>query len=249
MVEINWTALVILLIGLFALAGYYKGWWKEAITTVFLTFLVLLSQVPALAQIFINTLNVIISLMWRTLSALSLDLANVLETSLGLDTNGGAPQLNASDGHTWIVILIVFLSLAILIGRYSLPGWTRPTLPYEGYVATRQAALYGALLGGINGWLIISLMRVYLTGSTLPGGSSATAASADNVIVQATDVPLTSIADSFLPWFFAGLAILVFFAAVNNRVAYVKDKEGFRKIDYKQPLGYTRQDITLAKDK
>lgn len=249
MVEINWTALVILLIGLFALAGYYKGWWKEAITTVFLTFLVLLSQVPTLAQIFINTLNFIISLIWRALSALSLDLVSALETSLGLDINGETPQLDAGDGHTWIIILIIFLSLAILIGRHSLPGWSRPTYPYEGYVATQQAAMYGALLGGINGWLIISLVRVYLTGSTLPGGSSGIATSTDSVIVQATDVPLTSIADSFLPWLFAGLAILVLIAAVNNRVVYVKDKEGYRKIDYKPPLGYTKQDITLAKDK
>ena len=44
MVEVNWTLLTYLFIALFALGGYFKGWWKEAIVTVFLTVLVLLLQ-------------------------------------------------------------------------------------------------------------------------------------------------------------------------------------------------------------
>ncbi len=249
MVEINWTVIVVLLILLFALMGYFKGWWKEAITTAFLTCLVLLSQTPMLAQFFIDAINFVIALLWRLLSSSSLiNFRDSLALSLGLET-GVTPQLDAGDGYTWIVILILFLALAILIGRYSLPGWSRSEMPYHGYIVTPRGAAWGGLLGALNGWLIISLIRVYLDGSKLPGGgTSAAALTPGGVAVRATDVPLSGIEDSFLPWFFGGLAIFILITAFNTRVAFLKDKDGFRKVEVKPPLGYVRQKITPKTD-
>ena len=47
--EINFTVLTYFAIGLFALNGLFRGWWKEAISTFFLILLVFLLQQPGVA--------------------------------------------------------------------------------------------------------------------------------------------------------------------------------------------------------
>ncbi len=72
MMGINWTVLALLVIGLFALAGFFKGWWKEAITTIFLGILAFFLQVPDVAQLFIDLTNLVIFTIWKILPSFML---------------------------------------------------------------------------------------------------------------------------------------------------------------------------------
>lgn len=247
MAEVNWTIITFLLIGLFALAGFYKGWWKEGITAIFLTFLVFLWLFPNVAWAFIEAINIVIAFIWGLFSEVyRIFFADVLEASLGVETGNGPPRIDAGDPQTWIIMLIIFLGLAIVVSRWSLPSYGRLSLPYYGYPVTCSGRFFGSILGAINGFLIISLVRAYLNGSNLPGvASDQTAAStAGDVVIQAVEVPRTTILDSYLPWFFIALGIFILILAVRSRVV-IESEKGFRKVDYRAPLGYRKIDVVV----
>jgi hypothetical protein len=255
--EINWTVLTYLVIGLFALSGFFRGWWKEAITTIFLAFLVTLLQIPDVAQVFIDLINLIFATVMRLLpDSLNIILEDVLETTLGIRTVDGTIQVDASDGGTWLTILLLFIGAAILISRFSMPNWDKQKMPYNKYSVTWTGSVLGGLVGGLNGLLIISLITKYLDGYNLPGGGEPVteiamigSRTADTVSpsasLQAVQVPTFTILDSFLPWIFVAIGLVVFLSAIKNRVGILKDKEGFRKVEYKAPVGYEKIEITV----
>jgi hypothetical protein len=250
MAAINWTVIVWLIIGLFALAGFFAGWWKEAVVTIFLVFLVFLLQVPGLANLFIRAINSLFTLIWDLLPD---PITNFLELSLGIGQAGQPPHLEAGSPQTWIILLIIFVALAILIGRLSLNGSVRAGGSYTAYALTLGGQFFGALLGALNGWLIISLVRAYLDGSNLPGSTDiatalanrSAALSANGVAVQSVDVPAATIMDGILPWLLVGLALAVFVVALKTRVSPFKaDKEGYMKTEWKSPTGYRQVAMT-----
>lgn len=231
--EINWTVLTYFVIGLFALSGFFKGWWKEAVTTVFLAVLVFLLQNPDLAQRVIDTLNSILVTIW-----------SFIPDSL-LPAVGGVAQANASDASTWLIILILVIAAAIIFSRTTLPGGI--IQPGMRYAPTPTGSVLGGLLGGLNGFLIINLVREYLDGRSLPGGllteiapaggGGSVGIASSGVAIRAVEVPSFTILDSFLPWIIIGGGLLIFLAVLRNRVG-LHSNRGFRKIDYKVPYGY-----------
>lgn len=239
MLEINWTPLVFLFIAIFALAGLYKGWWKEAITTIFLTILVFLLQLPPVAEGLVNFINFIIVFFWNLLPvSWQATLGDFLEAALSLDLGGGPPLLDAGASQTWIIILIIFIAAAKLVGRYRMRSSGSLSFPYFGYVVTRRASILGGILGGLNGLLIVNLIQSYLDGRRLPGGENATPRVAQEVLLQAVEVPSVSITDGFFPWFLMGLGLVAVLVAIRSRLQLVRDKkEGYRKIDLKTPIG------------
>jgi len=247
MLGVNWTVLAVLVIGLFALTGFLRGWWKEAVMTVFLAVLVFLWLMPNVARLFIDVLNLVIGLVWKVLPQFMLDfLTSLFGGSPSVTSGQSTPQIDPSNGQTWLIMLIVFIGLAILLSRAGLPNWARQANAYRGYLVTWTSRFLGAVLGILNGWLIISLVRIYLTESNLPGQAQSAAgvmaAPANSLAVQAVNVPTASILDSFLPWLFAGIGLLVLFAAFNSRVG-IREQQGFRRIEYKSPLGYEKSKI------
>lgn len=246
MLEINWTPLVYLFIGIFALAGLYKGWWKEAITTIFLIILVFLLQLPPIAQGLINFINFIIFLLWSLLPTVwQATVADFLEAALSVDLGNGPPHIDGSAPQTWIIILIIFIAAAKLVSRSRMPGSGRAADSFIGYVVTWRASLLGGLLGGLNGWLIVNLVRAYLNGRNLPGGEDAIARIPRDVLVQIVELPSTSVTDGFFPWFFIGLSIVSFLVAFRSRVVIIKDKkDGYRQIAYNPPIGHTKYKVT-----
>ena len=76
-------------------------------------------------------------------------------------------------------------------------------------------------------------------------GRVATSAAATGATLQAVAVPNFALTDSFVPWIFVVLGLLVLVAAVSNRVAVRKDKEGYIKVDTTKPLGYDKVEVTV----
>ena len=241
MAEVNWIVLAYLIIGLFALSGFYRGWWKEAITTIFLTLLVLLLQVPLIALLVINFLNFILATIWPLLPDFIVDF---LQTVVGIQSGLNPPQIEAGSAQTWLIILLLFIGVAILISRFALPASGQVYSSYSGYIVTYGGSIFGAVLGALNGWLIISLAQTYLEGVNLPGdGQVRTAVSSDRALIQAVNVPTATILDSFLPFLFVTIGLIVFFVALRSRIGIYQEK-GFRRIIYKSPLGYRKINIS-----
>ena len=156
---VNWTTLSLFVIGFFVLIGFFRGWWKEAITTAFLTVLVLLLAYPSLAESLIGGINKIIELVWGWIPG-SLQESLVQLFSI----KSVPPQLDAGSSTTWMVILICMLAISIIIGRFSLSG--------SGYQVRPLGSIFGGLLGGLNGFILMGLVTAYLQGTSLPGGGS-----------------------------------------------------------------------------
>lgn len=245
--EINWTILAYIIVGLFALSGFFKGWWKEAVTTWFLAFLVFLLYFPPLAQLVIDLINFIFATIARLLpDTLRGQVQNFLEATLGIETVDGAIQLDAGNGGTWLVILLLFIGLALFISRSALPSDFRMGLR-QVYRPTFLASLLGAAIGALNGFIIISLITAYLNGTNLPGVSAAArqAAPPAERTLEAVAVPSFLITESFLPWILIVIGLAVFVLALTNRVAITRDREGYVKVDYRRPLGYDQRDVTV----
>ncbi len=254
--EINWVVLTYGFIALFALSGFFKGWWKEAIITCFLAVLVLFLLIPDFAQTFIDLLNFIFATIAGFLpDSVNTSISNFLETYLGVETINGAIQLDATNGGTWIVFLLLFLGAAIFIGRSGLPSWHRQNFPYSDYTVTPGGGLSGGLIGALNGLLIVSLVSQYLSGHNLPQSSSlameiaginaqTVGAASSNMSLQAAEMPNFTILDSYLPWMLVGFSVLLILAVMKSRINILKDKkEGYRKVEYKAPLGYVKTEL------
>lgn len=252
--EINWTFLTYLVVGLFALSGFLRGWWKEAITTLFLAILVFFLRVPGVAEALINLVNGVLEFIWNLLpESARLFITDLLDRALGISTTSGVIQADPTSGQTWLILLILFLVIASLIGWATLPN--RVAKP-KGivYVTTPIGSILGGLIGGFNGLLVVSLVREYLDGRNLPGGgttlpSEITAAggatagvASSGVTLQATQLPSFTILDSFLPWIVIFVGVLFILAVFRNRVSITTDKNKFRKVEYKAPFGYKRYD-------
>ena len=253
MVEVNWTLLSFIFVVIFALVGFMKGWWKEAITTVFLGFLVFLLRVPDIAVGFTSSINWVLDKIWGILPAsLAAAIVNFLETSLNLNIPEGGPQLDPTNPNTWLAILLIFVGLAILISRFSL---RRDLSRGQGgfYAPTAIGSLLGGLLGAFNGFLIINLIREYLDGRALPGGvatasvgeltlpgTSSFGASAANLSIQATDLPSITILDTAIPW----VVILVSLGLLVMVLITRLSRDGLNiKTGKKIPYGYNKYEV------
>jgi hypothetical protein len=238
--QINWVVVTYWVIGFFAVAGFFRGWWKEAITALFLGILVLFLQQPTWAQAFIDLLNNFLVTLWGVIpDSLKPIITHGLETLFSINTGGGPLQADPSAPGTWLTILALAIALSILIGRLAL-----------GYPPTLRGSLLGLLLGGLNGFIALSLVREYLDGRSLPGsvppspaeislaGGSSFGPAATDLSIQATNLPSFTILDSLIPWIVVLLGLLFGFSALKTRLGMATNSEGMKKVDYKVPPFY-----------
>ncbi|MEW5956313.1 MAG: hypothetical protein AB1801_01220 [Chloroflexota bacterium] len=231
--QIDWTLLTYLIVGIFVLSGFSSGWWKEAIIAFFLGALVFLLQNPTLAQAAIDIINSLLALVPDSL-------VNFFENALGVTLN---LQIDASASGTWLMILLLGVLMTTQIGRSGLPN----------YALTPIGRLLGALLGGVNGFIILNLVREYLDGRSLPGGSETAGAAgagmtlagessfgpaASTLSIQATNLPHFTILDSVVPWIIIGAGFLIFLAALTGSYFIESNKENMKKIARRTPFGY-----------
>lgn len=235
--QIDWQVVSCIFIGFFAIAGFSRGWWKEGLTTFFFTILVLFLQQPTLAQRFIDLINSLIELIWNLIPIQIWELFFDISDGLISTTGSTVPPIQAEAGSpgTWIIILISAVALSIFLGRI----WLRNA-------PTTQGSLLGFLLGGVNGFIALNLVREYLDGRALPGnvsppstivvaGNTAFGQAASSVTVQAANLPSFTILDSNIPWFIIGIGALIAFAVLRTRFAILTGPQGVgRKISYQQ---------------
>jgi hypothetical protein len=236
--QIDWMFLTYLVAGFTTVLGFLRGWWKEAITTFILAVLLILLQQPDWAGAIINLINSLIVQVWQFLPDLPL---------LALPSQPF--QIDPTGGGTWVIILILLLGVSALISRATLPAFTK-RVPGQYYSVGLIGRVLGLALGGLNGFLILGLVREYLDGRALPGraapadtagitivSSSAFGPAANNVSIQAVNMPNFTVLDSYIPWFIIGIGLLIFFAAIKSRVKIESSPAG-KRIVYSPPFGH-----------
>jgi hypothetical protein len=235
--EVNWTVITYIVIGYFAFAGFSRGWWKEAITTVILVILLLFLQNPTWAETLIDIVNQIIAIIWSFLPSTIRPAVNEgLTIAFAAEGLTATPQIDPSDPETWLVILALLVGAAILIGRLSFAN--QPLF---------LGRVLGAVIGGFNGVLILSLVREYLDGRALPGQVASTSElqlvsgstfgpPASSVSIQATDLPDLTILDSILPWIAIGLGVVFLFFLITTRFRIATSADGRRLQAVPPPL-------------
>lgn len=249
MQEVNWTVLTYFVIGIFALNGLYKGWWREALTTVALAFLVFLLGNPDWAEWLINIINSILATIWGWLPNSVVNIIqDILQNGLGIQTGGGSPQIDPGNGGNWLMIMLFFILLAAIVARLTLPGHVGRSTKYT-YVASPMGNFLGIIIGGLNGWLVINLVKEYLNGSNLPGGpptevsmSGNAAMASPGVSFRAAEVPTFTLMDGIMPWIVVGLGVLFLLFILYNRWVFSYNK-GFVKLNSRDPMGYVRREF------
>ena len=235
MPEVNISLLTYIIVIIFAISGFYRGWWKEAITTIVLSFLIFLLQSPELAQSLIEIYNSFVAWFWDIVPD---SLKGFFSSFFGIEASGAALQADANSATTWLVILILLLLGVMILNRFLLPGAARQGAVYT---ATPMGSILGALLGGLNGFIIANLILEYLLGGALPGEETPTeiaVSGGQNVVVASgIDYPAFSILEGYLPWIIMGLGFLLLVAVLRNRVG-IHNRNGYRRIDYRVPYGY-----------
>ena len=233
--QINWIIITYFVVGVFALAGLSRGWWKEALTTIFIAVLLFFLQQPELARAFVEAINSFFLTIWSIIPlTIQPTITDLLQSLFAIDTGGGPLQFEPSAPGTWVTILALTLTASILIGR----AWL--AIP-----PTRQGGLFGLVIGGMNGYLVLGLLREYLDGRALPGneapqseivlaGDSGFGAASSSVSIQAIDLPSFTIMDSVIPWVIIGVALLFLFSVLRTRLEIETNVQGMKRLNYRK---------------
>jgi hypothetical protein len=201
-----------MVIGIFGLAGFMRGWWKEAITTGLLVFLLAMLKYPDLAAAVVDLLNQ------------GLDLLSQLLIKTGLLQQSIA-HIDPANSQFYIFTLIFFIIISYFIGR-SAAGTLNITV---------GGRMFGAILGLLNGFIILSLFREYILQRYLPntGVTASAAATATTATMTVSNVPSQTVMDGAGIWILIIGGVLLFFFAISSRISYTSGK-----VKTRAPIGY-----------
>ena len=237
-VVINWPVIACFTIGFFSISGLFRGWWKEAVTTIVLGFFIFLLLNPDWAETFIELINQLIAMVWRIIPDSIISAFNdALDTLFGISLGTGPIQFDASSAQTWLIIAGVSVGLTILVGRAALEE--TPSI---------LGRLIGVIVGAVNGFLIIGLVREYLDGRALPGNAAPVSEipvitgntygpAATQLAVGITGLPVNTILDSVVPWVVVGIGLLFLFSILKSRIGVARSEDG-TKLRSKTPPFY-----------
>jgi hypothetical protein len=196
----------------------------------------------------VDVINQILAFIWGILpESIQATLSSFLETIFGVETNGGPLQVDPGSPDNWLMYLLLFLVVTFFVTRFMLPHGYRGGQGVS-YEVTPIGAILGALLGGLNGFIILNLVQEYLYARNLPGGSPPTevafaeagagvARASSGLAIRAASVPAFTLFDGVLPWVLIILGGILFFSLFRTRLG-LHSKGGFRKVVYKVPYGY-----------
>lgn len=192
--EIEYSELMILVLAIFGFVGIMRGWYKEGITSLAVVVLALLVWQPSIAEQIIGVVNQIIKLVVKfTKGGFSLDPEDFASQSVDTD------WLLDPDGYQlYIVVMVVILIASYLIGDATFKDKLTPL-----------GRLVGGILGLCNGYVILALVREYLT-NHLRSNYSAQAVTGE-MSMQLAEVPTDS--------FFAGYGIIFIFVILIGVIA------------------------------
>jgi len=209
-ITVDYAVLMWMAIILFGMVGFFRGWWKEGLTTGFLTLLVMFLKFPGLAELVVNTINKILKLLYIIVVAHSLDIERIAEVAREITEM--PIRIDPGDYRVYIVGMIGVLIASYLVGKIGINKQViGPNL---------LGALLGAIFGLLNGFTVVSLVREYTVGRYLPGvtaEAAAEAAAITDITLTVGELPTPSVAEGWVPWLIVAIGLLVLFAVFATR--------------------------------
>lgn len=202
-INIDFEVFFYMVVGLFGLVGFMRGWWKEAITTGLLVFLLLLLERPDLAVIIIDGINGLLEWVRGT---------DVFSATGAVDP---PPDIDPSTSQFYIVTLIVLIVVSYFLGRAGIGDTT----------ISSGGRLFGGILGLTNGFIALSLTREYIVRRFLPdSGISAATALPTEITFTVSNIPRTTITEGTTAWVVIIAGAIVLFGALGTRYKLNKGK-------------------------
>ncbi len=211
-INVDYMAIVYMVMGLFALVGFFRGWLKEGITTFFLGLLTIILTNPELAGVVFNFINGLVKLLWVVLEAKSLDVSALSAAADVVDP----PRLDPENQQLYIIALIVLVAASYMTGRFTIADPLSPI-----------SRLVGGILGLFNGFLVISLVREYLMGFFLQPEPKLISAQdiPQQISIQITGMPQQSLLIGYFPMVMIGLigvvVLIIMFQYITKLAACV----------------------------
>ncbi len=208
--QIDYTLVTYIVIGIFALVGFMRGWWKEAVTTGLLTLLILVVKRPELAATVFDFIDKLVMTIWQALQ-------RVRETSDLVASALPAEEPPVIDAKRQSVYIIILIAAVIASYFFSKIGLTQ--------TMSAGARLIGALLGAYNGYIVLNLLDWFMRGR-LPSVEEVTAAGVpppSEVTLTVTNLPTTRTLeqDGVVLLLLAG-GFLVFLLALVTSIGFVR---------------------------
>jgi hypothetical protein len=216
---LDWETLTIIVVALFALSGFLRGWWREGVTTIFLILLTIFLTSPELAGSIIEFINGIIETAWGILVGL-FEALGIVEPTVAA-TSTPPIVINPDDRTGFVIILIIMVLLSYFTSKITLGGRT----------VTVGGRIFGGILGAINGFLVINLVKEYIVGRFFPEtGLTAQTAAPDQLSIAVTGVPPESVFTDTSQLLVIGIGVVILMLLLANRLT--------RKGKGRDPWGY-----------
>jgi hypothetical protein len=207
-ISINYETLMIIVVALFALSGFLRGWWREGITTIFLILLTIFLTQPELAESIIEIVNGLIETVWNILSNL-FETLGLVQATVGAAATTSPIVLDPNDRPLFIIILIVMVLLSYFTSKITLGGKT----------ITTGGRIFGGIVGAINGFLAVNLVKEYIVGRFFPTtGLSAQSAAPSQLSLAITDVPPESVFTDTSQLLVIGIGVVILALLLANRL-------------------------------
>jgi hypothetical protein len=166
----------------------------------------------------IEFINGIIETAWGILVGL-FEALGIVEPTVAA-TSTPPILINPDDRTVFVIILIIMVLLSYFTSKITLGGRT----------ATVGGRIFGGILGAINGFLAVNLVKEYIVGRFFPEtGLTAQTAAPDQLSIAVTGVPPESVFTDTSQLLVIGLGVVILALILANRVS----RKGRR-----EPWGY-----------
>lgn len=172
---VDYGDLVSLFLFIFALVGLMRGWYKEGITSLFAAALALLVWRPEVARVLIGRITEVL----RLLVVLITSGLNPEAQALAEPSGGIGSLLDPDSYRIYVVITVVLLAVSYVVGEATFKQRM-----------TALGRILGALLGGFNGYIILSLIKQFIINQVR--AEAVGPIGAEQFSVQVTGVPTSS---------------------------------------------------------
>ncbi len=201
MIQVDYNVLAYMVVGVFGLVGFFRGWWKEAITAGLLTLLLVMLTVPDVATVIVNALNTAVNTVWAFIQSIRQSSPAVASVA----PVGTAPNVTPQNYWVYVFILVGLVVASYFFGKIGLT---------QGLSAGSR--LLGAVVGFYNGFVAVSLLREFVIGRYLPGASAAAANATppSTASIQVFNLPQASATDHPTVFILIAVGFLLFIIAL-----------------------------------
>jgi hypothetical protein len=205
MIQVDYNVVAYMIVGVFGLVGFFRGWWKEAVTAGLLTLLLVMLTVPDVATLIVNALNTAVDTVWSFIQSLSQSVSQSSPAVASVAQVGAPPSVTPQNYWVYVFILVGLVIASYFLGKVGLT---------QGLSAGSR--LLGGIVGFYNGFVSVSLLREFVIGRYLPGASAAAANATppSTASIQVFNLPQTSLTDRPTVFILIAVGFLLFVIAL-----------------------------------